>query len=240
MPRVDAFALPDLIPDGYLENKVAVVIDVLRATSTIACALANGARCVLPVVSVEDAREMKKTHGDALICGERGGVKPEGFTLGNSPIEYGESVVGGRSCVLTTTNGTRALHMVESAAQVLIGCVRNVDALVRELQAQDRDVVLVCSGTDGLLSFEDCYCAGMIIDRLGFVGSDSALLMYHAYVAATDAFDTPRFAIESSFHAKRLLELGFGDDIECAGEVGVDDLVPYYDRESGEIRVESN
>jgi len=238
MPCVDAVSLPDHLLEDHLCGKIAVVIDVLRATTTIVEALGHGARCVVPVAGVDGARVMAHDRDGALLCGERGGVKPDGFSLGNSPLEYSADVIGGLDCVLTTTNGTRALHMAVGADEVLVGAITNVDAVCDWIRADGRDVVLVCSGTDGRVSFEDCLGAGLIVDRLGYQASDSAAMMFHAMEGAATRFGGLRYAVESSFHAKRLIELGFGDDVAFACEAGVCSVVPVFDSGVGEIVAE--
>jgi len=232
---IDAVALPDHLVDDQLAGKIAVVIDVLRATTTIVEALGHGARSVVPVASVGGARIMAHDRDGALLCGERGGVKPDGFSLGNSPLEYSGDVVGGLDCVLTTTNGTRALHMSTEGDEVLVGAITNVDALCERIRGDGRDVVLVCSGTDGRVSFEDCLGAGVIVDRLGYQASDNAAMMFHAMEGAATRFGGLRYAVESSFHAKRLIELGFGDDVAFACQIGTSSIVPVFDSGIGEI-----
>lgn len=235
MPTIDAFALPDYLDTDQLSGKLAVVIDVLRATTTIIEALDHGARCVVPIASVDGARIVAHDRDGALLCGERSGVKPEGFQLGNSPFEYTAEAVGGFDCVLTTTNGTRALHMSNCADEVLVGAITNVDALCAWIQSDGRDVVLVCSGTDGRVSFEDCLGAGLMVERLGYSATDSAAMMFHAMEGAVERFGGLRYAVESSFHAKRLIEMGFGDDVVFACEAGKSSIVGVFDSVIGEI-----
>jgi 2-phosphosulfolactate phosphatase len=232
---IDAVTLPDHLVYDQLAGKIAVVIDVLRATTTIVEALGHGARSVVPVASVDGARVMVHDRGGALLCGERGGVKPDGFSLGNSPLEYSADLVEGLDCVLTTTNGTRALHMAVRADEVLVGAITNADAVCDWIRDDGRDVVLVCSGTDGRVSFEDCLGAGVIVDRLGYQASDNAAMMFHAMEGATARFGGLRYAVESSFHAKRLIEMGFGDDVAFACQIGTSSIVPVFDSGIGEI-----
>ena len=235
MPTIDAVALPDHLVADQLSGKIAVVIDVLRATTTIVEALGNGARCMVPVASVDGARVIAHDRANSILCGERGGVKPNGFQLGNSPLEYGRDVVRGMDCVLTTTNGTRALHMATEADEVLIGAITNVDALCDWIKRDGRDVVLLCSGTDKRVSFEDCLGAGLIVDRLGYSSTDNAAMMFHAMEGAVERFGGLRYAAESSFHAKRLIGMGFGDDVALACEAGKSSIVPLFDSVVGEI-----
>ncbi len=238
MPILDAVALPDYLVADQLCGKIAVVIDVLRATTTIVEALGNGARCVVPVASVDGARVIAHDRPGSILCGERGGLKPDGFELGNSPLEYSADLVGGVDCVLTTTNGTRALHMATAADEVLVGAIINVDALCDWIQRDGRDVILVCSGTDGRVSLEDCLGAGLFVDRLGYVATDNAGMMFHAMNGAVEQFGGLRYAVESSFHAKRLISMGFGDDVAFACEAGKSSVIPVFDSGVGEIVVD--
>lgn len=236
MPTLEAVALPDHLTPDQLSGKVAVVIDVLRATTTIVHALGEGASCVLPVASVEGARMIAHEREGALLCGERGGVKPEGFAMGNSPLEYTRPVVGGRACVLSTTNGTRAMHMATGAREVVIGAITNLGAVCAYLSAGERGVVLVCSGTDGLVTLEDCIGAGLMVDRLGgFDADDSALLMREAAAGAIARWGGLEGAVASSFHARRLVGMGFGDDVRYASGDSVSGVVPVFDPATGEI-----
>ncbi len=235
MPTVDCVALPDHLSASQLDGKVAVVIDILRATTTIVEMLTHGASCVVPVASVDGARIIAQDHPDALLCGERSGTPPEGFHCGNSPLEYSPERVGGKACVISTTNGTRALHLCDHAHRVLIGSITNIQSLCVILAEDACDVVLVCSGTDGQVSLEDCIGAGLIIEQLGYSATDNAALLMHAARGAIERFGGVRYAIESSFHAKRLIELGFGDDVAYSSQLDTRSVVPEFDPAIGEI-----
>ena len=235
MPKIDAVGLPDMLCTQQLEDRVVVVIDVLRASTTIGHALESGARCVVPVASVDGAKVIAHDRTSSLLCGERGGVRPEGFVLGNSPFEYTNEIVSGKDCVFTSTNGTRALGMVDAAASVVVGSIRNIGAVCDWIRTSGRSVVIVCSGTDGQVSLEDCLCGGMFVNQLGFAASDGASMMYHAMKHAQEVFGSIRFAVESSFHAKRLIDLGFGRDVAFACENAKSSVVPIFDSGIGEI-----
>ncbi len=235
MPKIDAVALPDSLTTDQLSGKVAVVIDVLRATTTIVEAISNGARSVIPVASVDGARMLAADRGDAILCGERGGVKQDGFVLGNSPLEYQRAAIQDRDLILSTTNGTRAIHMASEADVVLIGSVTNYKALCELIRNDGRDVILICSGTDRKVSLEDCIGAGLIVQELGYSASDSAAMMFHATTHAVEQFNGIRFAIESSFHAQRLIKLGYADDVAFAGHPSGTQVVPCFESLSGEI-----
>ena len=236
MPRVEAVALPDHLTVDQLRGKIAIVIDVLRATTTIVEALSHGARSVVAVASVDAARMISHDRPGSLLCGERGGIKPDGFALGNSPFEYTREHIVGVDCVLTTTNGTRALHMSQAAETILIGSVTNLDSLCLYVRSLDQDVVLVCSGTDRMVSLEDCLCAGLIVDRLGFDADDSAQLLLHAMRGAIKEYGGLEGAIRSSYHAQRLIDLGFENDVLYSSRDSISDIVPVFDPALGEIQ----
>jgi 2-phosphosulfolactate phosphatase len=153
---------------GSVENKNVVVIDILRATTTMCVAMENGANSIWPVDSVQKAAQAGSSF---LTAGERNGEKVEGFDLGNSPQEFTEEVVKGRDIVMTTTNGTRAIALSEGAKNIYISSYRNVSAMIKELVEQPEDVVLFCSGWKDQVNLEDALFAGEVINGL----QDSAI-----------------------------------------------------------------
>lgn len=167
MTRVRTFLTPQEVDPGEVEGSTAVVIDVLRATSTIVEALAAGARAVYPTISSEEAIRLANSLGrdDTLLCGERKGLKVEGFDLGNSPAEFTEERVRGKRLVMSTTNGTRAFLAVEDADRVIAASLLNLSAAARAVSGAER-LVLVCSGRENRFSLEDALCAGMILRAL--------------------------------------------------------------------------
>lgn len=167
MTRVRTFLTPQEVDPGEVEGSTAVVIDVLRATSTIVEALAAGARAVYPTISSEEAIRLANSLGrdDTLLCGERKGLKVEGFDLGNSPAEFTAERVRGKRLVMSTTNGTRAFLAVEDADRVIAASLLNLSAAARAVSGAER-LVLVCSGRENRFSLEDALCAGMILRKL--------------------------------------------------------------------------
>ena len=159
--------LPALTSPDELAGATVVVIDVLRATTVITRALALGAREVIPCLEVEEARQIAARFpaGQALLGGEREGLKIPGFDLGNSPSEFTPENCAGRTFVFTTTNGTRAMNACHRAARVLLGAFVNLSAVVAALPAEG-PVHLLCSGTRGKITREDVLLAGAIVDRL--------------------------------------------------------------------------
>lgn len=238
MPTVSAVSLPDHLDPSLLRDRVAIVIDVLRATTTIAQALDEGASSIIPVASIDAARMIAHERNNALLCGERSGIKPDGFHFGNSPYEYTQSHVANRDIVLTTTNGTRALQMCTDAHAIYTASITNTNAIVDTLSSSTHDIMLVCSGTDRKPSLEDCICAGLIAEKLSSSHTldDSARLMSHAAQGAIASHHDLQSAIASTYHAKRLLDLGFSRDVEFAAQLGTSTCVPMFDPITGEIR----
>jgi 2-phosphosulfolactate phosphatase len=165
-PRIiNVHLLPVLTEPHELAGKTVVVIDVLRATTTIIHALAAGAKEVIPLLEVEEARELAaKLPGRVVLGGERGGKQIEGFDLGNSPREYTPDAVGGKTLVFTTTNGTRAMLRCRQARRILIAGFVNFSAVCRELGDEDQ-IEIVCAGTDGHVTREDTLLAGAIVEE---------------------------------------------------------------------------
>ena len=169
--KATVFFTPDEVEGTALQEHTAVVIDVLRATSTIVAAVAAGAQAIYPVVSIEDALKLAASLGrdQALLTGERQGLKVDGFDLGNSPREFTPDTVGGKRIVMTTTNGTRALVAAGGADRVLVGSFLNLAAVAAEVAYVER-LAIVCSGRDGRFAIDDALCAGMLLARLTQAG----------------------------------------------------------------------
>jgi len=242
------------IPQGSVAGGIAVVIDVLRASTTIITALAHGAAGVRPVLTIEQARELAAPNeaGTAMLLGgERGGLRIDGFDLGNSPLEYAPARIAGRRIVITTTNGTAALDACGAAAEVLIGAIVNrtaVAARAREL-ARSQGVAaihLVCAGTDGQVTEEDLLAAGGILDAASrLAGSDrdtldasamAARQQFRGVLAAAGGADAAQ-AIVAAFAASRggrnLVDLGMQADLPVAAAIDSLPVVPRLDRGRG-------
>jgi len=160
---IQVYFLPSLVSADQLAGRTVVVIDVLRATTTIAAALDSGAREVLPLEHVAETRQQAEKLGPhALTGGERRGMKIEGFDLGNSPTEYTRERVAGKSICFTTTNGTRAMQVCRQAQTILLGAFVNFDSLSRRLP-DDGNWDVVCAGTDGQITGEDVLLAGALV-----------------------------------------------------------------------------
>lgn len=165
--QINVFNLPEEIPAEELAGNAAIVIDVLRATTTICHALAAGATEVVPFRTVEEtlAAAEKAGRDQVVLGGERRGVRIDGFDLGNSPAEYTAESVGGQRVFLTTTNGTQALHHARLAKRVLIAAVVNLSSVIESV-LDEPAINIVCAGTDGEETLEDILLAGAIVERL--------------------------------------------------------------------------
>ncbi len=166
--RLDVFLTPGEIAPADVADRTAVVIDVLRATSSIVEALASGARGLYPVSSIEEALRLANTLGreDVLLCGERKCLPIEGFDLGNSPAEFTAARVGGKTLVMSTTNGTAAMSLAAGASRVMVASFLNLTAAVEELARAEADPVLICAGRDRHFGLEDAVLAGEVAARL--------------------------------------------------------------------------
>jgi 2-phosphosulfolactate phosphatase len=229
--RVDLFATAQEIPGtDWLAGRTAVVIDALRATSTITTALHCGARAVVPFLTPEEAKEAARSlpEGRYLLGGERHAVRIPGFHLGNSPLEYGREEVAGREILFTTTNGTRAIQAAAGASALCVASFLNAPAVARKLAESGRDVVICCAGTEGTFSLEDTACGGAVLlelERLGVTLSLNdlgwvALELYRSYRGREAEL------LARSEHGRRLIGLGLEADLGYCAQVGVINAVP--------------
>ncbi|MEW4567051.1 2-phosphosulfolactate phosphatase [Tautonia sp. JC769] len=235
---VQVHLLPALIPDSALAGGVAVVVDVLRATSVMVRALASGCEAIIPCLEIEEARQSARAlpGGSAVLAGERQGVAIEGFDFGNSPGDFTPEVCRGKTVVMTTTNGTRAILASLEADRVLIGAFANLRAMREELSREDRPIHVVCSGTDGLISFEDTLLAGAIVGDLERVrgrtlANDSARIAALAWSSVTSGSEDLDEVLRTGRGGQRVTELGLGRDIVEAGAVDTIDIVPELRRD---------
>ncbi|ADD03016.1 2-phosphosulfolactate phosphatase [Thermoanaerobacter italicus Ab9] len=212
-----------------LKNKNVVVIDTLRATSVITTALYNGAKEIIPVSEVEEAMELVKNLDKTayLLGGERNSMKIEGFDLSNSPLEYTREKVENKTIIFTTTNGTKALKKVSLADNVILGCLLNASAIAKYIHNNNKDTIIVCSGTEGKFSFDDIITAGVIYkklqDLMDFKSDDLSKASYFLYKPYEDNLYE---IMKHGYHLKRLEELGYKEDIEFCLTVDKFDIVP--------------
>ena len=225
MRSIDVCLTPALLNLYDIEDSIVVVIDILRATSSIVYGIDNGASAIIPVAQVEDCL----TYADKgyLLAAERNGEVVEGYDFGNSPFSYTAEKVGGKTVVLTTTNGTKALHMArERAYQVVIGSFLNLKALCSWLRSQDKNVLLLCAGWKDKFNLEDTLFAGAVVSELrkDFAHIDDAS------IAAEDLYkcakDDLRAYLHKSSHSHRLAELNIEEDVKFCLQLNVCQAIP--------------
>jgi 2-phosphosulfolactate phosphatase len=212
MKTIDVCLSPELMHLYDVRNRTVVVVDILRATSCMVTAFANGVESITPFADLEQCLKMK-TRG-YITSGEREGKKVEGFDKGNSPFEYMDNQVLGMKLAFTTTNGTQAIEKSRDAREVVIGSFLNLTSVVRYLLLGENPVLIVCAGWKGRVNLEDTLFAGAVVDKLrDYLGldCDAPLAAQHLYNLAKD--DMAKFLGESS-HVKRLNRLNIYQDFE--------------------------
>ena len=240
---VSVHLLPKLFEPDQLHGGCAVVIDVLRASTTIIHALAAGAKSVIPCEEVDEAKQLAANHSpdERLLGGERDGVRIDGFDLDNSPLAYTTDVVAGKTILFTSTNGTRALARARAkmATPILIGSFVNLQAIVDQLNNQQRSVHLVCAGTCGEITSEDVLFAGAVATALQETtfqsGNDEADIAGGFFQRHTNSGETLFDAICRSTGGRNLIKSGFDADIHRAAHVNRFDIVPHYNSQENKI-----
>ncbi len=228
---IDVFSSSISFSEQDVRDKTVVVIDVLRSCSTIQTALENGASGIIPLGDNDDAGRYTRylDAASVLLCGEKEGKKVEGYRLGNSPLEFTEKTVGGKTILFKTTNGTRAITRSSGAKKILIGSFLNLSAIAEELRhEEDTEIVLVCSGWNSRLSIEDMLCAGAIIHKvfdfnMPEEASDGVKVAYGLFEKFGE--DIPALVNECN-HAKRLRHLNYADDVSYCSQVDLYATVP--------------
>lgn len=226
--KIDAyFTVPEVEP-AALAGATVVVIDVVRATTSIIEALANGARAIYPTTSIEDAVRLASSLGrdDTLLCGERKGLKIEGFDLGNSPREFSAEVVGKMKLVMSTTNGTAALAAGREGDRLLACAFTNLGAVARAV-AGDAHLVVICAGRDDRFSLDDALCAGHLVARLTDVAGEPNEIndAADAARALAGSRDPSRAVLEATVGGALLAGIGMQDDLDICAELDRHDIV---------------
>ena len=224
MRKIEVCLSPELLHLFEVKNKVVVIVDILRATSSMVAGFAYGVKSIVPVAKIDECKALQKKG--LLAAAERDGVKVEGFELGNSPFNYMEDFVKGQTIAMTTTNGTLALSKSKAADAIIIGAFINLNAVVDFLERQSLDVVVVCAGWKGHFNLEDTLFAGAVIGALESTfdaAQDSALMAKELYKCAGD--DLYGF-LQNSSHFKRLEHLEISKDVEFCLTLNQFDIVP--------------
>lgn len=221
---------PALLHLYDLNNSAVVIIDVFRATSTIAAALFNGAKAVIPVDSVAKAIEISKSI-DCIAAGERDGLIAEGLQYGNSPLEYSREFIEHKTLVLTTTNGTRLLHMAlgKSADTIISGSFPNLSAVCNFLLEEKKNVVLGCAGWKDRFNLEDTLFAGAVISRIGkefSIHCDSSLMAQTMF--EKHQHELIDFASQLTHYHRLVERFGLIEDIRYCLTADVANVLPYY------------
>jgi len=224
--------LPEEIAPSELAGSTVVMIDLLRASSTICQALAAGATEVVPFLEVDEALAAAAyDRANVVLGGERGGKRIDGFDLGNSPSEYTPTSVGGRRVLLTTTNGTRALHHARQGRRVIVGALLNLSAVVASVRDEPQ-VDILCAGTNGAESREDILAAGAIVekmisrDRVAWQINDSAKAALAQWQARGDDLAVE---LRATPGGRNLLNIGLGGDLADCARIDVLSVVPQLD-----------
>lgn len=216
-PSLEVCLSPALLHLFNTTDTITVIIDVFRATSTIAAALHNGAKSIIPVASVAESIQLGTQIPDSITAGERDGKVADGLQYGNSPSEYPSSFIQGKTLILTTTNGTRLLHMVQGAAQIITGSFLNMQAVCDYLQRQNKPVLLACASWKDRFNLEDALFAGAVVARIKehfSVHCDSAMACQSLY---RDSGGQYFEYLKQGAHYKRLSGFGLEQDmIYCA------------------------
>lgn len=229
--KVDVHFTPAEIEPAVLAEATVVVIDVLRATTSIVQALASGARAVFPTASTEEAVKLASSLGreDTLLCGERKGHKVEGFDLGNSPGEYASSDLDGMRLVMTTTNGTPAIRAAGEAKRVLVCAFTNLTAVARAV-AGDSHVVVQCAGREGRFSFDDALCAGHLLLRIREAAEEPLELNDPGGAACVlaEGIEVSTGFLLSTAAGAALASIGLAEDLPACADLDRYEVVPVF------------
>ncbi|QDU47130.1 putative 2-phosphosulfolactate phosphatase [Symmachiella dynata] len=226
--------LPQMLDQDLLTGSVAVVIDLLRASTTITTALDVGAEAVVPCATVDAARQLATQLADKeiLLGGERQGTMIAGFDLDNSPAKYTAERIAGKTIIFTTTNGTAAIDAVAAAERIVIGCFANLNALLDVLIRDGRPVRFICAGTNGEVTVEDALCAGAIATALWTqhsrpeIKDDQTTLAMSLWESAGKDAETFLSTLRNSYGGRNLRQLGLDSDIVIASHWDTHPIVP--------------
>ena len=226
--KIDMIICGDYVTTEAVRNATVIVVDVLRATSVIITALNNGAKSVVPVTSVEEALSTKKKLESVVLGGERRAQKIEGFDLSNSPLEYKSEVIHDRNVVITTTNGTKAISKSSAANKVYIGALINAKAVSSKAVKNEKDIIIVNAGTNGVFSMDDFITGGAIIDEIlseqEYELTDIAKTALVIYRSHKDI----KSYVKGAARYQILVDLGLEEDIDYCLQKDLFNIVPEY------------
>jgi len=229
MNQLNVCLTPSLISLYNVEDYIVVIIDIFRATSSICYGIENGAEAIIPVAEIEECQAYR-AHGH-LLAAERNGEVVSGFDFGNSPFSYTKEKVAGKTVVLTTTNGTQALHLSRAAKRVVIGSFLNLTSLCDWLKTQNNNILLVCAGWKNNFNLEDTLFAGAVIEQL----KEGNFKLDDPAIAANDLFQIGKSDIskylKKTSHSERLKKLGIEKDIEFCLQIDLTTAIPVLEGE---------
>lgn len=235
--KIDVFFTPAPLAQADLAGRTVVVLDVLRATTSITVALFHGAKAVLPAVSTEEALRLAQNleRDDLVLAGERRSQRIPGFPLGNSPSEFTPETVRGKTVVMSTSNGTPALVAAQGAREVLVGAAVNFALLAERARVtleQSGDLVVLCAGQDRQFALEDAFAAGRLVKVLLPVGGKKEVELNDGALASLEI--ARHFgerwirAFRASAHGRALEQEGFSDDLKTCSTENTHPILPIY------------
>ncbi len=227
--KIRTFATYNKLTGNQIAGQTAIVVDVLRATSSIIWAVRNGADKIIPVSEGGAAAAIASRLGDCLLAGDRGGLRLQGFDFGNSPVEFSKERVRGKTIVMSTTNGTGAIQRVEAAAPVFIGAMINATAVAKRAAAQNRDILIMCAGAEGEFSADDICTAGAIAKAVLFELGDVEMCdLTRLAILVYEDWKCGKADLSATKHYSELAALGFHEDLEFCFSQDITDVVPEY------------
>lgn len=245
MKRIDILLTQALVQDDLvLKDKNVIILDVLRATTTMTVALANGAKEIIPTENIATAVRVAKGSKNSLLCGERNGKVVDGFNLGNSPLEYTQEAVKDKALIFSTTNGTLAIIKSKFAKTCVLCSFINISAIVDYVNSIDEDFTIICSGKLNDFCLEDAVCAGMLLTKLN---EGRNLEMKDSEIAAMNLCNDLAMLLNVpsqekilrlfnlSEHGKYLTQLGFEKDLELSSKIDSYPFIPIF--RNGVIRL---
>jgi 2-phosphosulfolactate phosphatase len=253
MPKITVIPTQSLITDDLvLKDKNIVIVDVLRATSTMLVALVNGAKEIIPAENVNTAARIAKGTGKSgLLCGERAGKVIEGFDLGNSPFEYTKEVIENKSLVFSTTNGTVSMHKARYSSNCVLASFLNISVVAEYLNVLDADFTIICSGKLNNFCLEDFVYAGALISKLFKLGKNksryeisdteiAAKTISKSLAYSSSVLNKEKIVemLNFSEHGIYLKSLGFGNDLEFCSEIDSYPFIPMFNK--GVIKLQEN
>ncbi|KEZ85341.1 2-phosphosulfolactate phosphatase [Clostridium sulfidigenes] len=236
--NIDVVISAQHIKPEKFKDRIVVVIDVLRATSVMVTALNNGCDKIIPVKEIEEAIDIaSKDKNKYLLGGERGGIKIDKFDFSNSPLDYIEDIVKGKSLIMTTTNGTRAIKNSEEAERIFIGALINGRVVAEKLAKLNKDVTFVNAGTDGEFSMDDFITSGYIINCLRDIMKNHCTLTDIAKTSEYVYINNPSIIsfVKDALHYKRMKDLRYNEDLRYCLSKDLINIVPEY--KDGEIKI---